>query len=310
MLIRARIGVTALTLAWMSLSGCSRPILTARDAIAHPDQRVRLVAYLEEGPDQGSRRDLPGHRVTFLVDDKEVGWAVTDEDGQASCKCRLPRSDVTTFRARTEVDETSLTSTAPVYRFAPDRVIVVVDIDDTLSDTEARGLVLGDRDRESKPILGSQTTLLELAADYELAYLTARPRMLLDRTRRWLIEHQYPNAPLFVAPEVRDTMWPGHFKYKVLRELQGEWPNTLIGIGDRESDSEAYGANGMLTIIVGQEPDDDFGRHALMPQDWRVVQTLFEVNHATFSAPDALRSALRTGGLISTVLAPYEGDVP
>jgi len=85
-------------------------------------------------------------------------------------------------------------------------------------------------------------------------------------------------------------------KYKTLKRtmlanLRRRWPNLLIGIGNEPLDAEAYGANGMLALIVNPSRKHAFGLHAIVLGDWASVGRFFELNRETLLSPADIAKA-------------------
>ncbi len=288
--------------------GCGRILLTADDAVMRPDGKVRLRAYLERKTSKFSRDSIESHAVRFMVNGRLVGQGRTDDDGLATFLYAIGDQSAGSFTAETEIDGQTLRDQRPIFRLKPDRIGIIVDIDGTVSRTDSFDVVASKQGRKSRPIDQSPRVVRKLAATYNIAFLTARPRFLLAKTRRWINEHGYPDVPLYIAPGLRKAMDPEQFKRDTLAMAQQGFPNLLIGIGDKKSDSHAYGANGMLTLIVGQEPDEDFGNHALLLQNWEMLDRFFDANSELLHDPDRLRRTIKEGGIVGVPLSPWRGE--
>jgi hypothetical protein len=290
------------------VAGCGRPILSADDARVAPGKKAKLVAYVEREAPLGLRKDIEDVAVTFSVEGQEVGRAKTNDKGRASVQCRLPSPDVSCFTARAVVDGQDLETAGRVFSWQEDRVIIAVDIDGTVSDTEYKDLILKKEDDESDPIKASRKVLTQLAADYHIMYFTARPRFLMDKTRLWLEEHQYPPGPIVMAPSIRKAIHPSGYKHRTLAGIREDWPNLLIGIGNKRGDAEAYGANEMLALIVSQADDQSFGRHAISFPDWKSLDRFLQANRAVLTDPEKLKKAVRGETLLLQPVQTWRGN--
>jgi hypothetical protein len=277
-------------LVWL-VAGCRGPTLTVEDVIVHPGDKARLVAFAEREPFLGLAKDISGVRVSFQVAGQEVGDKKTDDEGSAELRWRLPVG-TTGYEARAAALHESLRARGRVFWWDDDRVVVAVDIDHTIERTEYEGLLGRRSEDESDPVKRSAQTLRNLAQDYHILYLTGRPRSLLDRTRDWLGGHEFPDGPVITAESVRQTLRPGSFKEKRLRELRKHWPMLLIGIGDRASDAEAYGTNEMLALIIAGQAERNFGRHAIVFRNWKALAQFFAANSAALTERAALKDII------------------
>ena len=231
--------------------------------------------------------------------------AKTDGDGLATFLYPIQDQETKSFVAEAEIDGQVLRDERPIFRFKPGRIGIVVDIDGTVSKTDHWDLIVSEQNKKSRSIDASADVVNKLAATYNVAFLTARPRILLDKTRRWIKENGYPDVPLYIAPGLRKAMNAERFKRETIGLAKQSFPDLLIGIGDTETDSRAYGANDMLTLIVGQEPDADFGNHALLLQNWEMLDQFFTANAELLHDPQRLRQTIQQGGTVSVPLSPW-----
>lgn len=183
---------------------------------------------------------------------------------------------------------------APVADSEPTRTAVVVDIDETLSDTDYFHLILRTGQEESRPLRHARETLLSLADDFDIIYLTCRPNYLFNDTRRWLVGHGFPDAPVHTANHLTDLLSPRRYKTRHLGELQKKHPNALIGIGDRASDGLAYQNNGMLSIIVNPDDDAHYSSRDVVLRSWKDVAQFFQANADLLQNQESMQRAVTT----------------
>ena len=277
----------AVVLCGTATAACRPPILSVDDTLAVRGEKTQLVAYVEREPVFGLRKDVKGIRVEFLVGDETVGDDRTDHDGRASVKCTLAPT-VRRYEARMVADGQILWAEGEVHTWARERISIAVDVDNTIARTDVEELILDPDADDISPLKRSVATLEGLAQDYQILYLTARPRFLRDKTRVWLRDKGFPEGPLVTAKGVRQAVRSEHFKRETLNALRARWPNLRIGIGNTSSDADAYGANDMLALVL--EPrakeEDEVPRHAIVFRDWKTVAEFFAANRATLTDPD------------------------
>jgi len=274
-------------------SGCGPAVLSVSDAIVSAGEPVRLTAFVYRDTIRGVGRDIEGVQVRFSVDGRPAGSARTDDDGWTSVQWALPTGGASRFGATAIVDGRTIRAGGAIYTWDKDRIILAVDVDGTLAETDYDDLILGRRDVESQPLPHAQQTLEKLSADFHILYLTARPHYYVQKTRRWLKDCGFPGGPVFTAPRLRDTIRHTRFKRRMLATLRKDWPNLLIGIGNKAADAEAYGPNGMLSLIVRRAADEDLGPHAIVLQDWPAVSRFFDANADVLCDPRELTRATR-----------------
>jgi len=286
-------------------TGCSRVVLSTDDAIVRADGRVTLVANVEYEQVRGVRLSLADVDVRFRVNGRTVGRGQTDDDGRATFETTVA-PDTSEFEVIIKRKGARYSHHGRVFHWTPDRTIVAVDIDETVSDTSYRVLLLHDEDNKSDPLADSSATLSQLARDFQVVYLTGRPRFLWEKTRRWLDRHEFPAGPLVTAPSLRQCILQGIFKRVELAELRKTWPGALIGIGDRGVDINAYRQNGMLTLLVGGNDAVDPSKNVYRFGKWVALGEFCNSNHAVLSNPERLEAALRSK---SPFRLPGQGSV-
>lgn len=279
-------------------------MLSVDDAVVLPGKKTRLAAYVERDAVLGMRNDLVKVPVRFCIDDQEVGNDKTDDDGRASIKSRVS-PQATSYEAAAQHGRQEFRATGRVFAWDPQRVVIAVDLDQTIERTEYKALLLDSKADDSDPLKRSVAALRGLGPDFHIVYLTGRPRFLLEKTRAWLRERGFPEGPVVTAKGVREMFSPGSFKERKLEGLRGDWPHLLIGIGDKASDANAYGANDMLSLIVSTEHDRSFPPHALVFRDWKELGRFFAANRDTLREPRALREAIDGKRMLQLTVSKY-----
>jgi hypothetical protein len=244
--------------------------------------------------------------VAFLVDGRKIGENTADDEGCVAVMTDSLEGTPVTFVARAQIGDKTLEATGRVFHWQRGRVIIAVDIDHTISQTNYRKLVLKERVDISPPIAGARETLDDLAKDYYILYLTARPRFLIEKTRDWLAHYNFPPGPVVAAPRVRDAMRQLQFKQKKLHELRLRWPALLIGVGNHASDIEAYASSRMLPVIVYNGGEEKHYSDAVVLQDWQSVHQFFDANTQTLTSPAKLEKVIDGQIMILQPLVPYE----
>jgi hypothetical protein len=180
------------------------------------------------------------------------------------------------------------------------RTMIAVDIDGTISHTSYGDMLLDPlgRDTDSEPVRDAAETLHALHEHYEIAYVTARPRYLRKKTREWLDLHDFPDAPVIHSPSALNFIDQAAFKREVFSKLRRRWPHLLIGIGDRDVDSNGYGRNGMLPLIVNAASGYRPQAHDVMMSTWRELRSYLLGNREVMADAELLSRALRRGGPI------------
>lgn len=289
----------------LALAACATPYFEVDDAVELEDGRTRFAAFAERdrGPFYGG---VEGVDVRFLVDGAEVATVRSDGGGVATILTRIPRGKQR-FEATASYGGGSFRRSGKILQWRDDEVVVVCDIDSTISDTALEALFFDETDEKSRPIADSAEVLSTIAQRFGILYFTARPKFTLDKTQRWLHVHGYPEAPVMTSLEVRDLIAEGHYKRRELGKLRRVFPNLLIGIGNSHADSTGYGANGMLSLIVNRTGDTLYSRHEIEFESWRQIGTFFEVNGRLLRDPERLRDAARGEETLMVPTLRYSG---
>lgn len=284
-MVSARVGrMTGLVLlgscaAWC---GCGAPVITADDVVMAPGQPARFEMSLDR---QFGKASVVGADVEFLVDGKRVGSAQTDGNGVATLRAEVP-GHASAYTVRARVGSEVVESRGRIFPWNGSRTAVAVDVDETISATDYGALFLTDVDTTSPHLEHSPDAVRAIAAHYDIVYLSARPRWLHEKTKLWLDAHGFPPGPILHAAKFEACFQQEYYKREMLKEFQREFPNLLIGVGDKDVDERAYGDNRMLGVILEQSANG-YGNGCIVKPDWQGVQEFF-VNHRE-SLTDAQR---------------------
>jgi hypothetical protein len=292
----------------LGLAGCVTPHLEVDDAVAFEDGRTRFAAFAErdEGPFFGG---VEGVEVRFRVDGETVATALSDDRGVATVLANIEPGR-RRFEASASYGGRSFQRAGKIVRWRSDQVVVACDIDATISDTALGALFFDETDEKSQPIEGSAEVLREIAKRHGVVYFTARPKFTLEKTQRWLEAHGYPEGPVLTSLTVGDLIAQARYKRRELGKLREIFPNLLIGIGNSHADSEGYGANGILALIVNRKRDPKYGRHEIEFEGWEEIGRFFEANRELLQDADRLRAAARGEGMlvVPTLQFPSPGS--
>jgi hypothetical protein len=298
--------IAVLLLVALPLAGCGRPALYCGHTVSMDDRDTVLSALVERGGGLFAGR-LDGVQVDFHAGDVELGQGQTDKLGFAVVTGRIPPG-IRTIEARAQLDGHNLRSEGTVYPWVAGRTIVVCDIDGTVSQTDVHALLFDRSDTESRPLPDAAETLQHLAEHYNLFFLTGRPIAWHAKTYEWLEAHGFPAVPAVLAPDVRIALKVEHYKAHFIKLLRELYPNVLIGIGNAETDSQAYTASGLLPLMIDDGKKRRFRSEALPMRSWKQVRRFFDANHDVLTDPPRLRSLLETGGLLQYPQPPLKGE--
>ncbi len=141
---------------------------------------------------------------------------------------------------------------------------VLVFIDGTICDRSSQLHLMGrpefyEREAilEGLAVPGSIPCLQELARQYRIVYMGARPESALPYTQEWLETMGFPKGPIHLARTQEERL-------EIVRRL-GNKMNFAAGIGDRWDDNELHLELGCLSIILKEHEGnwDTVRRHLL-----------------------------------------------
>ncbi len=258
------------------------------EAIRFENGTTRFVAFAQRqrGWLLGGVEDV---QVRFSVDGQEVASAVTDERGFAKAIADVDGPG-DRFAASADFDGRSFRDEDLLVEWRSDRVIVACDIDATISQTSLTALFFHEIDETSMPIEDSPEVLTKLAANFQLLYVTARPRFTLEKTRAWVEEHGYPIQPVVTSLAARDALGQTGYKTRTLNSLRKHYGNLLIGIGNTDIDAESYAIHDMLVLLVQPEAPLGHDGAVIRFQTWTQIHDFFAANESVLQDPARSRA--------------------
>lgn len=245
--------------------------LTAYDLLACPGDPVTVRAKLEHQGFGGLNPDLRGSPLRFTCTPAFARTVATGFDGRAEVTVRLAPESPRVVRVKVRYEGSrnhqSAEATARVFVWDPQRPLLVVDIDHTISDLREFDVLLTDNAR-IPTLPGAVEGLSKLAREYGIVYLSARDEALYNKTKAWLTVRGFPEGPLFTRDFVP---WVSRESYKsqYIADLKKRFPNLRAGIGDRVGDARAYLDNGLKALIIAPDQSARLPERALVVSSWR-----------------------------------------
>src|SRR5262249_38118240 len=103
-----------------------------------------------------------------------------------------------------------------------------------------------------------------------------------------------------------EMLKPGRYKTQAIRHTQEVVPHILIGIGDKETDADAYGGRGMLAIVLAKGDPSGFRSHAVILPDWKEIGVFFKSNLETLKDPERLERVMKDRGQLLRPIIPWQ----
>jgi hypothetical protein len=124
-----------------------------------------------------------------------------------------------------------------------------------------------------RPLPGAREALVSLSSRFEILYLTARDHVFRTKTRAWLRENRFPEAPIYLRRGTRFwTCRSGRHKRGRLGELRPAFPRIAAGVGDARSDLTAYASHGIPAIQIGPKALRGLPEGAVWARDWAEIE--------------------------------------
>ena len=217
--------------------------ITPEDLVAPPGKALKLKVWVRR--DVFPLVDPPRRGVEVRLKRGDKSWsAKTSAAGLAEFDVEALEEGLHTFTVECEgtADELLVAVTT--------KPVIIVDIDKTIARC-SQFTFLFKETRHVKVMKGSPEMLALLAHRFQIAFLTARDRILRERTREWLAMNGFPKAPLLVR---RRRYWQQKAREHKIERLAELAPVALAaGVGDTTSDIEAYQSRGMKAIRFGRD---------------------------------------------------------
>ena len=249
--------------------------LVAYDSITVPGEKVILTAKLEKKV-LFFRPDLKGERLVFHIDNKKVGECITNEEGYAFVPYTINRPGEFELDVQLSTASRYVTHkrSAKIYCCNKKKPAIIVDIDHTVADVGWLGAMIRPN-KEIMPLKNAPDILQKISQKYDIVFVTKREENFLRKTETWLKMYKFPDAPVFFWDLGDYPISSVKYKTERIRKLRQIWKNISIGIGDRDSDIEAYLANGMKVIKIGKENKIIPG--VTFVSDWNDIEKLLMV---------------------------------
>jgi hypothetical protein len=274
-----------------ALAGCGKPSLNVNDAVQIGDDRTLILGHAGHSEPLGGWSPVKGVALTFLADGVAIGSAVSDSHGEARIEAAVGL-DARTVAVQADIDGQKLHDQATIFHWSTNRTIIVFDIDDTIASTNFTQVFLGGSNQGTVPMDGASQTLMKLASHYNIVYMTARHRAIEGLTQGWLRDNHFPPGPLVMTSDRTQGLDAETFKANAIREARKRAPQMLIGVGNLETDANAYGDNGMLALIHRPPDKKALPARAITFDSWDDIAKFFEANADVLQDPALLSKAI------------------
>src|SRR3989339_96474 len=227
--------------------------LVAYDLITVPGEKVIFRAKLEKNI-LFLRPDIKNEKIFFYINNKSIGESITNNEGFAFLPYTINKSGIFELNVKlsTASGYISNSISAKVFCSYKKRPAIIVDIDHTVADVSWFGYVTKPN-KDVLPLKNAPEVLQKLSQKYDIVFVTKREEVFLWKTENWLKMNKFPDVPVFFWDLGDYPLSSAKYKTERIKKLKQIWDNISIGIGDRDTDTEAYLANNMKVIKIGKE---------------------------------------------------------
>jgi len=244
-------------------------LLTAYDAIVTTGGRTTLRVKVER--ENLFRYDLKGVKIEFVANGAVLGSAVSAGDGYADLVVQAGQTAgdlVVTGRIAAGQSYSAPAQPLLLAIRSPQARIVIIDIDRTICDGSNTDIVLKSAS-QIRPLPGAVQGMNDIAADATPIYVTARDDYFMRKTKAWLGHWGFPRGPVICSDSIRAQFWdPVPYKTAMIRFLKAQFPNMPAGFGNKNTDADAYHANGLTTYLFDTENDAPYRSFAIVERGW------------------------------------------
>lgn len=217
----------------------------ADDVLTLPGKNVPLVAHCDI--EDSENKTI---KVEYRLGKDLLGTVTTPEDSTTTINWQPPKPGI--YLINVSVSYTEKKTLLPKMRAVPLTVCVakknapmmIVDLDHTVVGSGFFSVMM----RMAKPMPEAAAVMTRLSKKITVIYLTHRPAALTNLSKNWLINYNFPAGPLLTNQDNKFSS--GDYKGQRMKELRHEFNNIQIGIGDKDSDVQAYRVNNMRAFWI------------------------------------------------------------
>lgn len=265
--------------------------LRAQDALGRPGRAMKLRAKLERTGLLGINPDVKGEPLDFylvaqdgaaLPEPRFVGTGDTTKDGDAELEWTPPAAGQFELevRLRRGSQYVALPASCVVAAPPPDRTLVLVHVDQTVSRATNVTMFRGTANDQIPAVDGAAVVLRGLSAHYQLVYLTDLDASFTGKFKDWMKLRQVPAAPTFFWELFEKSLSHASYMEQAVAKLRREHGQLTVGVGTVAADATAFVTNGMAAILLQQDPPE-LPPEVLVAPRWEVVLAHVALLHRT-----------------------------
>lgn len=222
------------------------------DAFGMPGESVRFGTRLCRHNSLGMRRGVPGATVTYFVDGRTIGGALTNAKGYAPIAHTFDRAGQYTVEAMVERNGQELHTHSLVWVIDQREQILVVDVDQAVAAPPSIFGRIFRRFETFDPQASAARTLGHLDQTMHILYVTDRTDRHIARTRSWFERHGFPPAPIFFRSWEFYGGGVAAYKGFLMSDIVASWPDTTYAIADSTRDLNLFKSRGAHTMLLGE----------------------------------------------------------
>jgi len=235
--------------------------IRGEDALGRAGRAVTLRAKLEQEGLLGIDPDVEEEPLDFFLVERDgseleearfLGSGETDDDGFAETEWTPdePGTYVVEARIRRGSDYVAFPAPILVAIPPPERAIILVQLDETVSKATNLQMWRGKENEEIAAVEGARQVLEALAASYQLVYLTDLDASFTTKFKGWLTLRDVPPAPVLFWDLFERSLSHETYMQMLVEKLVQDHPAIEAGVGGEESDAAAFCAHGLAGIVL------------------------------------------------------------
>jgi len=245
--------------------------LKGYDVVSKAGEKIFIKCKLETSDILGFSKS--GEKINFFLDGTCIGSNVTNSQGYAQIEYQFENFSVNQITMKLDRKSLFLANTGKIIAgvFDNNKPILICDIDHTVCDTKLV-LFFFRKDTAVPTVKGSVESLIRIAKNYNIIYVTHRDEAIMHRTKKWLEANCYPQGPVFFWEFGHLPFSNEKYKMMIVKSLKERFPNIAAGIGDKRGDIMAYVTNNVSGILFSKSKKNNLPEDVYQASEWTEIE--------------------------------------
>jgi len=272
------IGLVLFLFSVNGVSARSSASIIAFDQITQPNQPVRLAVRLVTGGLSLVHRPISGERIEFMLKNRSLGQTLSGGDGVAEIRFVPPTPGLYVVRVRI-VESPRYEADAAVLNVAcrnASAPILFVALSSVRIPSEPPSIPFNPTP-SSDAMPEAVKVLSGLSKRYQLLFIETGDEALIPETKDWLIQQDFPPAPLYVWSMPNEAERRTERIVERLEEIRDAgWTNLSAWITRSTEDAEALSNLKIKAVVMAEEDDNVPLEGSKKITDWKSVPSVLK----------------------------------